>query len=76
VSASLGELTPVSTAVISLSLGTWNGQSCQVTIARDDATSLSSVVGTASAGNFCVRLSDPNGGLTEPIDYTVSVTHF
>jgi hypothetical protein len=76
VSASLGELTPVSTAIVSLSLGTWNGQSCQVIIAKDDATSLSSVIGTASAGNFCVRLSDPDGRLTQATDYTVTVTHF
>jgi hypothetical protein len=76
VSATLGELTPVSTAVVSLSLGTWNGQSCQIIIARDDATTGGSVIGTASAGNFCVRVSDPNGSLTQPTDYTVSVSHF
>jgi hypothetical protein len=74
--ATLGELSPDSAAIVSLSLGTWNGQSCQVIIAKDDATSLSSVIGTASAGNFCVRLSDPNGSLTQAIDYTVTVTHF
>ena len=76
VAASLGTLAPDSAAIISLSLGTWNGQACAVLIARDDATSLGSIVGTASAGNFCVRVSDPNGVLAEPTDYQVSVTHF
>ena len=78
VSATITSLTPEG-SVVSLSLGTWNGQSCQVIIAKDDATAtapLNSVVGTASAGNFCVRLSDPNGGLAQATDYSVSVTHF
>lgn len=76
VTATLGTLSPDSTAILSLSLGTWNGQSCQVIIARDDASSSGSVVGSASAGNFCVRVSDPNGQLTQPISYDVNVTHF
>jgi hypothetical protein len=79
VSATIVSLAPDSAAVVSLSLGTWNGQSCQVIIAKDDATStppLNSIIGTASAGNFCLRLSDPNGSLAQATDYTVSVTHF
>ena len=76
VTAALGDLAPDSAAIVSLSLGTWNGQSCQVIIARDDATSQSAVIGTASAGNFCVRLSDPDGRLTQATEYTVTVTHF
>jgi hypothetical protein len=79
VSATIVSLAPDSAAIVSLSLGTWNGQSCQVIIAKDDATSaspLNSVIGTASAGNFCLRLSDPNGSLAQATDYTVSVSHF
>ena len=76
VTATLGTLSPESTAILSLSLGTWNGQSCQVIIARDDATSGGAVVGSASAGNFCVRVSDPDGRLAQPISYEVNVTHF
>jgi hypothetical protein len=78
VSASITSLAPDS-AVVSLSLGTWNGVSCQVIIAKDDAAltpPLNTVIGTASAGNFCVRLSDPDGRIAQPTDYTVSVTHF
>lgn len=73
--ATLTELTPDSAAVISLALGTWNGQTCQIILANDVATTNSSVVGTASAGNFCVRLSDV-GRLTAPTGYRVTVQHF
>jgi hypothetical protein len=73
--ATLTSLTPDSAAVISLSLGTWNGQVCQILLANDAATTNTSVVGTASAGNFCVRLSDV-GRLTAPTDYAVTVRHF
>jgi len=76
VTATLGTLSPDSTTVLSLSLGTWNGQTCQLIIARDDITSGGSVVGEATAGNFCVRVSDPNGQLTQPVGYEVNVTHF
>ena len=76
VTATFGTLSPDSTAVLSVSLGTWNGQSCQAIISRDDMTSGGSVVGTASAGNFCVRVSDPNGRVAQPISYEVNVTHF
>jgi hypothetical protein len=73
--ATLSALSPDSAAVISLSLGTWNGQSCQIILANDAATTNSSVVGNASAGNFCIRVLDV-GRLTAPTDYTVTVSHF
>ena len=73
--ATLTALSPDSAAVISLSLGTWNGQSCQIILANDAATTNSSVVGNASAGNFCIRVLDV-GRLTAPTDYTVAVQHF
>ena len=76
VTATLGTLSPDSTAVLSVSLGTWNGQSCQLIISRDNMTSGGSVVGSASAGNFCVRVADPNGQLAQPISYEINVTHF
>jgi hypothetical protein len=76
VTATFGTLSPDSTAVLSVSLGTWNGQACQLIISRDDMSSGGSVVGQASAGNFCVRVSDPNGQLTQPVSYEINVTHF
>ena len=66
----------VADATIGLSLGTWNGQVCQIILANDNASmAISSVTGTASAGAFCVRLYDV-GKLTGPVDFEVTVTHF
>jgi len=63
-------------ATVGVSLGTWNGQSCQVILANDSATQNASVVGEArSAGNFCVRIHDV-GKLTTPADYLLTVTHY
>ena len=75
VTATLTSLTPDSAAVISLALGTWNGQVCQILLANDAATTNTIVIGTASAGNFCVRLSDV-GRLAAATDYSVTVNHF
>jgi hypothetical protein len=75
VTATLTSLSPDSAAVISLALGTWNGQVCQILLANDAATTNTTVIGTASAGNFCVRLSDV-GRLTAPTEYAVTVRHF
>ena len=75
VTATLGTLAPDSAAVIGLSLGTWNGATCAVLLANDAATSSTSVVGTASVGNFCVRVYDV-GRLDAPADYSISVRHF
>jgi hypothetical protein len=78
--ATLTELLPDNTAVIGLSMGTWNGVSCQIIIANDNATlnpsaPTPSVVGTASAGNFCVRVHDV-GKLTQPVEYSLVIRHF
>ena len=73
--ATVTSLSPDSAAVISVSLGTWNGQVCQILLANDAATVNTTVVGTASAGNFCVRVLDV-GRLTAPTDYAVTVRHF
>ena len=76
VTATLTTLSPNSTAIVGLSLGTWNGVACQTVIANDRATQGIAVVGTASgAGNLCVRLYDAGGSLTEPASYEVLVVH-
>jgi hypothetical protein len=74
-SAQIASLSPDSAAVISLALGTWNGQFCQIILANDAATTNSTVIGTASAGNFCVRVSDV-GRLTAPTEYVLTIKHF
>jgi hypothetical protein len=74
--AALTSLAPNEEAVIGLSLGTWNGTTCQIVLANDSAKQNASVVGDArNAGNFCLRVYDV-GKLTAPTDYSVTVTHY
>ena len=76
ISAALTTLTPDSTSAIGLSLGTWNGSACQIVLANDKAVQGSSVIGQASAlGNFCVRVYDAAGTVTQPESYVVTVSH-
>ena len=79
--ARLTSLTPDDTVAVGLSLGTWNGTSCAIVIANDNATvasttSTSPVTGAASGtGAFCVRIYDV-GKLTGSATYTITVEHF
>ena len=73
--ATLTSLSPNSAAIVSFAMGTWNGQYCAITLAKDNATTGSGLIGTASAGAFCIRVSDV-GQLTEPTSYEVTVLHF
>jgi hypothetical protein len=77
VNVRLSSLTPDDTVVIGLSLGTWNGQVCQVILPNDKATLNTTVTGTAqNTGLFCARVYDAAGTLTASTDYTIDVTHF
>jgi hypothetical protein len=70
------ELLPDSTAVIGVSLGTWNGAACQIVIANSSATLAAAVLGTASGpGNFCAYVQDV-GKLKAATDYKLEVVHF
>jgi len=76
ISATLTTLSPDSAAVIGVSLGTWNGTSCQIVLANDNATQAATVVGSATTtGAFCARVYDV-GRLSAPTEYTVTVVHF
>jgi hypothetical protein len=76
VSATLTSLGGDEGLTVGLSLGTWNGQSCQIIIARDSIKATESVIGTANGtGLFCVRIYDV-GNLTGNVTYSISVTHF
>ncbi len=76
VSAKLTALSPDDTLTVGLSLGTWNGVTCQIIIANDAATLNSTAIGTAQqTGQFCVRIYDI-GKLTSSINYQIDVTHF
>lgn len=73
----LTTLAPDSTARIGLGLGSWDGSSCTQTIVNDAATQGTSILGEATAtGNYCVRVYDPEGRLTQPLRYQLTVAHF
>ncbi len=76
VTATLTNMAPDSTLKIGLSMGTWNGATCAIVLANDQAVRTSVVTGTVStlAGNLCVRIYDV-GGISEPTDYEVTVIH-
>jgi len=75
VTATLSALNPDNTVTVGLSLGTWNGESCQTVIARDSTVLGNSIVGSASAaGTFCVRVYDV-GKLAAATSYDVQVVH-
>jgi hypothetical protein len=75
VTATLSSLTPDSTLVVGLALGTWNGNSCQVIIRKDQATQSSYVIGAASAaGSLCVTIYDV-GNVVDPATYQIQVNH-
>ncbi|MEO8681800.1 MAG: hypothetical protein ABI665_22330 [Vicinamibacterales bacterium] len=76
VTATLTGLDPAETATIGLSLGTWNGISCNIIIASDKAVLTQVVTGTVSttAGSLCVRVYD-TGSLIGPTNYEVQVVH-
>ena len=72
----LTTLSPDSAATIGVSLGTFNGTTCQIVLANDNATQGAVVTGNAgAAGNFCARVYDV-GRLGAPTDYTLTVVHF
>jgi hypothetical protein len=73
----LTTLIPEGTSV-GLTLGTWNGTACAApSVDRDTITQGQSVVGSATAtGNYCVRIFDAAGSLTQPAEYQITVTHF
>jgi hypothetical protein len=75
VTATLTKIDPDSAQTIGVSLGTWNGTSCQVIIANDSATVGAQLVGQVSGvGNLCLRVYDV-GKLTTSEDYSVDVAH-
>jgi hypothetical protein len=75
VTATLKELSS-SDVPISLSLGNWNGTTCQVVLANDNAVQGTFVTGTMSAaGNLCLRLSDASGNLETTLTFKVEVVH-
>jgi hypothetical protein len=76
VTATYKSMSPAADATMGLALGIWNGATCQVIIANDNAIVNSTVIGQASAaGNLCVRAYDI-GKLTGTQTVELSITHF
>lgn len=72
--ATLTSVSDTSVAV-GLSLGTWNGSSCNVVLANDQALRGVTVTGSASGlGILCARVYDV-GKVVTPLTYTITVTH-
>lgn len=75
VTATLKEVAPDSTLQIGLSLGTWNGLTCQIVLASDVAAQGTTVTGAVSSGGtLCARVYD-SGKLIESITYAIDVVH-
>jgi hypothetical protein len=75
VTATLTTVAPDASVIVGLSVGTWNGNACQVVIAKDNAVQGSVVVASASsAGNLCVRIYD-TGHMVNPVSYLITVVH-
>jgi hypothetical protein len=75
VSATLTTMDPDASQTVGVSLGTWNGSSCQIILANDQATVGAGVLGTVSGvGNLCLRIYDV-GKLNRPENYSVQVSH-
>jgi hypothetical protein len=74
--ATLMEVTPDNTVTLGISLGTWNGTTCQIVLANDKALPGGSVTGNVSSlGTLCLRIYDPEGKLTAISNYSVDVFH-
>jgi len=74
--AQLTTLSPDSTKPVGLSLGTWNGSICQITLTGDNSIQGSVVDGRASTvGSFCVRIYDAAGTVVDPQAYVIDVFH-
>lgn len=76
VTATYKSISPATSATMGIALGIWNGSSCGVVIANDNAIVNTTVIGNASAaGTLCVRAYDV-GRLTATQTIELSITHF
>lgn len=75
VTLTLRTVSPDATAVVGISLGTWNGTSCQAVISNDRAIQGASMLGRATTtGELCARIFDP-GTIADPQSYEIEVVH-
>ena len=77
ISLTLSSVTPDNTAIVGLSVGTWNGTACSVStgVFNDNAQQGITVVAAVSAAGFnnvCARVYD-SGKLTAGISFEITV---
>jgi hypothetical protein len=76
VTATLSSVAPDNTVPIGLSLGTWNGASCQIVLTNDRAFVGSTIVGSVNtSGTLCLRVFDVGSLIEDPLSYEVKVVH-
>jgi hypothetical protein len=79
--AGITAISPTSVQSLGIGIGAWdaNTSTCGLNITQNDSAKAGStaISGTASAGNYCVRVYD-GGNLTADVkvDYTVQVQHY
>jgi hypothetical protein len=75
ITATLATLSPDSTLVVGIALGTWSSNACQIVLSKDSATQSTFIIGQASQANtYCVRIFDV-GNVTDPSTYELQVNH-
>lgn len=75
VTATLKFLVPDPSVPMGFALGTWNGTSCSLVIAKTDAVENTVLIGAVSAlGSLCIYIHDV-GNLTAPTQYEIEVLH-
>jgi hypothetical protein len=75
VTATLKFLVPDNQVQMGFALGTWNGATCQLVIAKTDAVESTVITGAVSAlGSLCVYIHDV-GNLVQPAEYEIEVVH-
>jgi hypothetical protein len=75
VALTLTKVLPDNTVGVGLSMGTWNGTTCSIVLANDNAVENTTVVGQAGGiGALCVRVYDV-GKIGDPIEFEVTVRH-
>ena len=77
VTATLTKVDPDSTLAIGVSIGTWNGTSCQIVLSNDSTTVGNGLLGAVSGvGNLCLKVYDAAGTVpTTSEAYSVDVAH-
>ncbi len=80
VTVTIINLSPNTSQVVGLSLGVWTGAACSTSPATGGSASDIATTGTSitlnatAAGNLCARLYDV-GFVTQPVLYTMQITH-